>query len=192
MPPPSVHRLKITLRGMRPPIWRRIEVPSDVTLFELSAVLDAAMGWLGGHLHAYDADGVIYQLPDGFDSPFGRRAVDERKARLGKVLSTAGAKMTFDYDFGDGWQHDVIVEAIGPVEPNVTYPRCVTGRRACPPEDCGGAWGYGELLEILADPNHPEHAERLEWCGGAFDPDDFDVDATTTAMHHAEAWEPGF
>jgi hypothetical protein len=192
MPPPSVHRLKITLRGIRPPIWRRIEVPSNVTLFELSAVLEAAMGWLGGHLHAYDTGGVTYQLPDDFDSPLGRRTVDERKARLGKVLSTAGAKMTFDYDFGDGWQHDVIVEAIGPVDQNVTYPRCVTGRRACPPEDCGGTWGYGELLEILADPNHPEHAERLEWCGGGFDPDDFDVDATTTAMQHAEAWEPEF
>jgi Plasmid pRiA4b ORF-3-like protein len=167
-------------------------VPSNVTLFELSAVLEAAMGWLGGHLHAYDAGGVTYQLPDDFDSPFGRRTVDDRKARLGKVLSTVGAKMSFDYDFGDRWQHDMIVEAIGPVDQNVTYPRCVTGLRACPPEDCGGTWGYGELLEILADPNHPEHAERLEWCGGAFDADEFDVDATTTAMQHAEAWEPDF
>ncbi len=192
MPTPSVHRLKITLRGIRPPIWRRIEVPSNLTLFELSAVLEAAMGWLGGHLHAYDAAGVTYQLPDDFDSPFGHRTVDERKARLGKVLSNVGAKMTFDYDFGDGWQHDVLVEAIGPADPDVTYPRCLTGRRTCPPEDCGGPWGYGDLLEILADPDHPEHAERLEWCSGSFDPEQFDNEATTTAMQHAEAWEPDF
>jgi Plasmid pRiA4b ORF-3-like protein len=187
VPTPTVHRLKITLRGIRPPIWRRIEVPTNLSLFELSAVLEAAMGWLGGHLHAYDAGGVTYQLPDDYDSPFGRRIVDERKARLGRVLPSVGAKMTFDYDFGDGWQHDVVVEAIGPGDKNVTYPRCVTGRRACPPDDCGGPWGYGDLLEVLADPNHPEHAARLEWCGGPLDPEAFDIEATNTAMQHAEA-----
>jgi Plasmid pRiA4b ORF-3-like protein len=185
----TVHRLKITLRSIRPPIWRRIEVGSSITLYELSAVLEAAMGWLGGHLHAYEADGTTYELPDE-DLRLGHRTVNERKARLSKVLPKVGAKMRFDYDFGDGWSHDVIVEAIEPANSDVDRPRCLTGKRACPPDDCGGPSGYGELLDILANPSHPEHTERLEWLGGLYDPEAFDPDETTEAMQNAEPWDP--
>jgi hypothetical protein len=89
-------------------------------------------------------------------------------------------------------QADLFVVMQRPADPDVTYPRCLTGRCACPPEDCGGPWGYGDLLEILDDPDHPEYAERLEWCGGSFDPEEFDADEVTTSMQHAEAWEPDF
>lgn len=187
----TVHRLKITLRSIRPPIWRRIEVESNVTLYELSTVLQAAMGWLGGHLHAYEAGGTTYELPDE-DIGFGLRTVDERKARLNKVLPNVGAKMRFDYDFGDGWSHDIIVEAIKPAVADVEYPRCVTGKRACPPDDCGGPWGYGQLLEILANPDHHEYAERVEWLGGPFSPEAFDANETTEVMRGAEPWDPEF
>jgi Plasmid pRiA4b ORF-3-like protein len=187
----TVHRLKLTLRSIRPPIWRRIEVDSNTTLYELSAVLEAAMGWLGGHLHAYEADGITYELPDE-DSSFGRRPVDERKARLNKAVPTVGAKMRFDYDFGDGWSHDIIVEAIEPAQSDDDSPRCLTGKRACPPDDCGGPWGYGELLDILANPSHPERAERLEWLGGVYDPEAFNTAETTDAMRNAEPWDPEF
>jgi Plasmid pRiA4b ORF-3-like protein len=128
-----------------------------------------AMGWLGGHLHAYEANGTTYELPDE-GSALGHRTVDERKARLNKVLPKVGAKMRFDYDFGDGWSHDIIVEAIEPANSDLEYPRCLTGKRACPPDDCGGPRGYGELLAILTNPSHPEHDERLEWLGGPCNP----------------------
>ena len=106
------------------------------------------MGWLGGHLHAFEAGGVIYEIPD--DEGFGfRETVDERRARLNDVLPTVGAKMRWDYDFGDGWTHDVVVEAIEPPRSGTTYPVCVAGRRACPPDDCGGPWGYANLLAAL-------------------------------------------
>lgn len=185
----SVYRLKITLRGIRPPIWRRIEVASNVGLHELSAILQAAMGWHGGHLHAFETGGVTYQLPSEFDD-FGRyRTIDERKAKLNKVLPGVGSKMVFEYDFGDGWTHDVLVEAIEPSASGMTYPRCITGKRACPPDDCGGPWGYGNLLEILADPTNEEHADTLEWCDGPIDPDAFDAADITLSMQHAEPWD---
>jgi len=169
-------------------VWRRVEVPSTTTLHQLSAELEAAMGWLGGHLHSFDAAGVIYQLPS--DDDFGWRPTkDERRAVLRTVLPRVKMTMQWDYDFGDGWTHDVTVEAIEPVADSVTYPRCVTGRRACPPEDCGGPWGYAELLEALADPAHPEHEAMLEWAPPAFDPAQFDPAQATEAMRHAEPWD---
>ncbi len=183
----TVHRLKVTLRGVRPPVWRRVEVASTTTLHQLSAELEAAMGWFGGHLHAFQVDGTTYQLPA--DDEFGWRPTkDERRAVLGKVLPAVSIKMLWEYDFGDGWAHDVLVEAIEPAVADVLYPRCITGRRACPPEDCGGPWGYADLLEALADPSHPEHAAMLEWASPAFDPAHFDPDGATHAMRLAEPW----
>ena len=179
----TVHRLKVTLRGVKPPIWRRVEVASDIKLSDLSDVLEAAMGWYGGHLHAFAAGGVHYEVPDpdGFSS--GPRPKDERKARLGEVLPAVKSKMRWDYDFGDGWEHDVVVEAIEPRRANVTYPVCLAGKRACPPDDCGGPWGYAELLDVLADPDHPEHDERADWVPDSFAPEFFDAAEATSAMH---------
>ncbi len=182
-----VHRLKVSLRAVRPPVWRRIEVRSATNLHQLSAELEAAMGWSGGHLHSFEIGGEIYQLPDGED--FGWRPMkDERKATVAKVLPTVGMKMRWDYDFGDGWQHDITVEAIQPAASGVAYPRCTGGRRACPPEDCGGPGGYRNLLDALGDPTHPEHETMAEWAPPDFDPAHFDPVETTDAMHHAEPW----
>ena len=180
----TVHRLKVTLRQVRPPVWRRIEVPSNIKLSELATVLEAAMGWLGEHLHAFEADGVLYDTPDGEGFGF-RRRVDEGKARLGEVLPTVKSKMRWDYDFGDGWEHDVVVEAIEPARIDAVYPVCVTGKRACPPEDCGGPWGYGNLLAALSDPAHDEHDELIEWVGSDFDPAGFDAYQTSADMRSA-------
>jgi hypothetical protein len=155
-------------------------VVSDIRLPELAGTLEAAMGWMGGHLHAFDASGTTYEVPyeEGFSS---RLARDERKARLHQVLPDVGAKLRWDYDFGDGWTHDVLVEAIAPRAGGATYPRCLAGRRACPPDDCSGPWGYTELLEAL-DPLHPEHAERAAWVPGGFDPEVFDLEEATEMM----------
>lgn len=180
----TVHRLKVTLRQVKPPVWRRIEVPSDIKLSELAAVLEAAMGWLGGHLHAFEAGGVSYELPDEESIGFGP-TIDERKARLGEVLPAVKAKMRWDYDFGDGWQHDVIVEAIEPRRSNIEYPVCIAGKRACPPDDCGGPSGYANLVTALSDPTHEQHGELTRWAPPGFYPAAFDVAETTVIMRTA-------
>jgi hypothetical protein len=175
----TVHQLKVTLRSVKPPVWRRIVVRSNISLGELAPVLEAAMGWLGGHLHAFEAEGTWYGSPDpDWDST----DLDENEYQLGEVLATVGSKMRWDYDFGDGWEHDVVVEKITDADPGVEYPLCLTGRRACPPEDCGGPPGYAELLAVLADPNHPDHEGLREWAPTDFDPASFDVDEANLAL----------
>ncbi len=177
--PKSVHTLKITLREVKPPVWRRMVVDSYIRLDALAGLLEAAMGWYGGHLHQFETTGARYGEPD---PEWGDDMIDERKARLADALPNVKSKLRWDYDFGDGWEHDVVVEAIGPPPAGVSYPLCVAGKRACPPEDCGGVWGYGDLLEALADPSHEDHADLTEWAPSGFDPEHFDVDETTEAM----------
>ncbi len=155
-------------------------MPSDMTLRELSPILEAAMGWLGSHLHLYDVGGVTYGTPD---PDWDTDDLNEGEFLLGDVLSEVGSKMRWDYDFGDGWEHGVTVEAIGPRKVGVDYPICVAGRRVGPPEDCGGPWGYENLLEALADPNHPEHEEMREWAPLGFDATRLDPVEATMAMH---------
>lgn len=180
-PAATVHRLKITLRSVRPPVWRRIEVRSDVALDEFSGLLEAAMGWWGYHLHSFEVDGAVYERPYP-DDWLRRETHDESEHRVGDVLGEVGARMCWDYDFGDGWQHDIEVEAIELADPGATYPRCVAGRRACPPEDCGGPWGYGELLGAIADERHPRHVELIEWLPSGWDPAHFDPAESTRSM----------
>ena len=175
----TVHQLKVTLRGVKPPVWRRVVVPSSWTLAKLSPTLEAVMGWYGGHLHVFDADDVVYGAPD---LDWGDRMRDERKVRVGEVLSAVRSKLRWDYDFGDGWQHDVVVEAIVEPDPKLRYPHCMAGRRACPPEDCGGPWGYRELLEVFADPTQPDPRELRDWAPQGFDPARFDLSETNLVL----------
>jgi len=177
--PTTVHQLKVTLRGTKPPVWRRVLVPSSWTLAKLSPALEAVMGWHGGHLHAFDVGDVVY----GESGPdWGERMRDERKVRVGEVLGDVGSKLRWDYDFGDGWEHDVVVEAIVDSDPKLRYPHCVAGRRACPPEDCGGSWGYRELLGVLADPSQPDPQELRDWAPPGFDPARFDLGETNLIL----------
>lgn len=175
----TVHQLKITLRSVRPPVWRRIQVRSDMTLGELARVLEAAIGWMGGHLHVFDVEGTWY---GSADPDWGSDDLDENEYRLIEVLDTVGGKLRWDYDFGDGWEHDVVVEKITDADPGVEYPLCLAGRRACPPDDCGGPPGYAELLVALADPQHPDHEELLERAPPDFDPASFDIDDANLAL----------
>jgi hypothetical protein len=174
----AVYQVKVTLHGAKPPIWRRLRLPASTTLAQLHQVIQVAFGWEDAHLHAFEAGGRRYSRPD-FES--WDEAADEGKARLLDVASRPGVRLRYIYDFGDSWRHDLLVEAIRAPD-GVGHAVCLTGRRAGPPEDCGGVWGYADLCDILADPNHPDHAERLEWLDHRHDPDAFDKHAVNTAL----------
>jgi hypothetical protein len=181
--PKCVYQLKVTLRNIRPPIWRRLLVTSDTKLSRLHDILQAAMGWWGGHLHQFTARGVYYgDLQFVEDLGWGPKVHDEHRFTLADVARGEKAKLLYEYDFGDGWEHDIVVEKVLPVEKGVRYPICIKGRRACPPEDVGGPWGYGEFLEALRDPNHPEHETYSDWIEGSFDPEAFDLDSVNKQL----------
>ncbi len=176
-----MYQVKIGLRGAHPPIWRRLRLPATTTLAGLHDIIQTAFGWTDSHLHAFEAGGRRYSRPDfGLDG-FEERFADESTALLCEVADSVGARLRYTYDFGDSWEHDLLVEEILPPD-RVRHAVCVAGRRAGPPEDCGGVWGYAELLDILADPDHPEYAERLDWLGDEPDPAAFDKDAINRAL----------
>jgi hypothetical protein len=170
----TVYQFKVTLRGIKPPIWRRFQVYSDITFCELHQIIQEVMGWYDSHLHAFDVGGLLVTDAETLVEVW-EDGVDEERVRLKKHLTWEGQKIRYEYDFGDSWEHDVVLEKILAAEPNVHYPLCLKGKRACPPEDCGGIWGYADLLEALADPAHPEHEMYLEWLGEDLDPEAFDL-----------------
>ncbi len=176
---PHRHRLKVTIDGTRPPVWRRIEVPSTMTLAELHDVVQVAFGWEDANLHHFEIGRTRYGVDDGMG--WGDPPVDEASAVLADV-APAGSRFTYTYDFGDNWEHRIVVEAVEPVTPTEVLPRCTGGRRAGPPEDVGGVWGYERLVEAMADPGHPERDELLDWLGGPFDPTAFDAAVVTRAL----------
>ncbi len=179
--PAPVYQLKVGLRGAKPPIWRRLEVPADVSLARLHMVIQAAFGWDDSHLHVFETPYGRFGIAD---ADLGHRA--EAPVTLEQVAPAAGGKLRYVYDFGDDWEHDIVVEKVLDRDPAAAYPRCTGGRRAGPPEDCGGVWGYAELVEVMADPGHPEHQDRLEWLGlddaAGFTPDRFDAEAVSQAL----------
>ena len=183
-PTDTVYQFKITLRGAKPPIWRRIQV-KDCTLDKLHEHIQTAMGWTNSHLHQFEIKDERYGDPELLDEGFEEfDYVDSTKTNLSQILPKTGKRFAFkyEYDFGDGWEHEVLFEGIPPIDPKAKYPMCLGGKRACPPEDCGGVWGYGAFLEAIRDPKHEEHENLLEWIGGRFDPEDFDPKQATKEM----------
>ncbi len=166
----DILQLKVLLRHSAPPIWRRLEVPVTFTLARLHQVLQVAFEWDDAHLHQFELD-------EAGPRPKVLKDAASRRTTLAQAAGRPGARLVYRYDFGDDWEHLITVEERRPAEPGVRYPRCTGGRRAAPPEDSGGVGGYEWLLEVLADPQHPEHGERLEWIGGELDPAAFDRDA---------------
>ncbi|MBP89731.1 MAG: hypothetical protein CMJ64_24005 [Planctomycetaceae bacterium] len=170
------------LLEISPAIWRRIQV-RDCTLADLHDQIQAAFGWWNYHMHQFEIDGERYgpSSPDDFD--FGMEMLDESGVLLSQLLPESGkrAKWIYEYDFGDGWRHEIVFEGYPPIDKKVKYPLCVEGERACPPEDVGGPWGYAEYLEAMADPQHERHEELMEW-RGPFDPDEFDAKKVTREM----------
>jgi pRiA4b ORF-3-like protein len=172
-PTPVVYQIKVTLKGSRPPIWRRMQVISDTTLAQLHRLLQCVMGWEDAHLYQFVVSGIRYGDPRLLGE---LDAEDARTVPLATLGLREKVKFFYEYDFGDSWEHELLVEKILPRDEGKRYPVCLTGKGACPPEDCGGIWGYASFLEAIRDPEHPEHDEMLEWVGGEFDPDILDLD----------------
>ncbi len=182
--PTEIYQFKITLLDSQPPIWRRIQV-GDCTLDKLHEHIQTAMGWTNSHLHHFRINETLYGdrllMQENFEE---LRYQDSTTTRLSDILPEGGDPFRFEYeyDFGDGWLHEVLFEGRLPAEPGKRYPLCVEGARACPPEDVGGVWGYVEFLEAIADPENEQHDEMREWIGRKFDPEAFSPVGATRRM----------
>jgi Plasmid pRiA4b ORF-3-like protein len=172
--PKSLYRLQVTLIDAHLPIWRQIQVPGEIRLSELHGVLQIAMGWTNSHLHQYRIGEKDYGIPDAESADYLPELIDERQVQL-EAVAKAKTRFVYEYDFGDNWRHQIVVEEIVQPTHTVEYPVCLGGERACPPEDVGGVWGYAEFLQALDDPEHPEHEDYLTWVGGGFDRNKFDM-----------------
>jgi hypothetical protein len=176
----QILQLKVTLAEVEPVVWRRLLVPAEMTLAKLHSALQPAMGWTNSHLHCFEVAGRrIGMVGVEEDSP---ELEDERRIRLASVLPGKGASLLYQYDYGDDWEHLVEVEDVTRPDRRLSYPLCIAGARACPPEDCGGPLGYQELVTALANPKHPEHDQVLTWLGGHFDPGSFDANAVNRML----------
>jgi hypothetical protein len=168
----KVYQLKITLRHSRPPIWRRVQVAGDVTLAHLHRIIQEAMGWTDSHLHQFIVGDTYYGVPDPDDLS---ETKNEKGVRLDQIVARPKHRFSYEYDFGDDWDHEILVEKILDPGRGARYPVCLAGARARPPEDCGGIYGYADFLAALRDPKHEQHDEMLEWIGGEFDPEEFNL-----------------
>ena len=174
----TVYSLKITLDNIAPPIWRRVQV-EDGTLADLHVVIQIAMGWCNSHLHMFAIGGEQYTDPEMGGDPDD---ISTHSETLAHLVDQGHRMFRYIYDFGDDWGHTIEVEDVSPPEPKVKYPRCIKGKRANPPEDCGGPWGYSDFLEAIQNRKHEEHEEMLEWVGGKFDPEKFSAAAVNKDM----------
>ncbi|MBN2798371.1 MAG: plasmid pRiA4b ORF-3 family protein [Deltaproteobacteria bacterium] len=179
-----LYQIKVTLTGSKPPIWRRLLVPGAYTLGDLHQLLQVVFGWEHAHMHQF----IVGALHFGEPSPHDWDPVeDEDKVRVEQVLGAVKDSITYEYDFGDSWRHKITVEKVLEEPEEGASASCVAGRRAGPPEDCGGIWGYENLLAIQADPSHPEHEERMEWYGEPIDPAFFDLAEVARAVRSLAA-----
>jgi hypothetical protein len=185
---PVVYQIKVTLKGSKPPIWRRMQVTSETTLAQLHRILQRVMGWESYHLYQFVVGGMEYGDPSMLEEMEGE---DARRVTLATLVRGEQDTFLYEYDFGDGWDHELRIEKVLPFEAGKRYPVCLTGKRACPPEDCGGIWGYAGFLDAIQDPQHPEHEEMLAWVGGEFDPEAFDRDKVNKELQRLTSPEVG-
>lgn len=175
----KIFQFKITLQDSSPPIWRRIQVPETYTFWDLHVAIQDAFGWEDYHLHEFE---ILHptskrKVRIGFpDDDFGRDILINWKEKISDYFTLDNKKSNYTYDFGDDWEHTIVLEKILPREENIDYPKCIEGKRACPPEDCGGIWGYEDFLDAIKNPKHEQHKEMLEWIGNDFDSEHFDTD----------------
>jgi tetratricopeptide (TPR) repeat protein len=181
---PIAYKLKLTIQGVEPPIWRRLLVRGDTNLAALHDIIQTVMGWGDSHLHVFTIEKVEYgSCFDEDELEFE----DDSGYILDDVLDGKKMKFSYMYDFGDSWEIEVAVEAVEPVDEDNVYPVCLAGERSGPMEDSGGAWGYSEKLEILQNPEHPDYADIVEWMGDDWDAEYFDLAELNDALQHAFA-----
>jgi len=180
----QIFRFKVVLDDILPQIWRTIEVKSDITFYQFHLIIQEAMGWTNSHLHEFN-DGN-FRIGDTSEEAceFGNPPQwEEKDKKISDYFSKDKTRLTYVYDFGDSWEHTIILEGIESLQKGVKYPRCIDGARACPPEDCGSAPGYYQLLEILADSEHEEHEEMKKWAGD-YNPEYFSKEEATEGMRN--------
>jgi hypothetical protein len=177
----EICQIKVTLLRTVPPIWRRLLVPSNLTMSGLHDLLQLAMGWKDCHSHDFQLGGRSYGAIHL--EQVGPDNLNERKVRLHQVFPRIRAKVVYTYDFGDCWRHAVILERCLQADPNMSYPACTGGAGACPPEDCGGVGGFYSLLRTLRNPQHELYKQLLEWVGGNYDPEVFSIEAVNRVLH---------
>ena len=175
-----VYQFKISLKEIEPAIWRRIVVPATYSFWDLHVGIQDSMGWLDYHLHVFrianPETGEINEIGIPDDEPFEDDLVylPGWELPIADYFTQPGGRADYEYDFGDSWEHEIVLEGILLKEPKMKYPKCIGGARACPPEDCGGVHGYEEMLKIVRSPSHEEHKSMMEWLGGRYDPKAFD------------------
>ncbi|MBU2585493.1 MAG: plasmid pRiA4b ORF-3 family protein [Bacteroidetes bacterium] len=181
----EVYQFKISLNNSQPLIWRRIVVPSNYSFWDLHVAIQDSMGWIDYHLHMFEINNpatnekVEIGVPDEEWEAYDRIVLPDYKEKISKYFNENNRNARYEYDFGDSWIHTIKFEKVLPATIGEKYPKCIDGKRACPPEDCGGMGGYYDLLEILSDPKNEEYDEMIEWLGGEFDPEYFDPKAVS-------------
>ncbi len=175
----NVFQFKITLTGSKPPIWRRIIVPEDYTFWDLHVAIQNSMGWTDSHLHNFEIINPKSRKKEEIGIPAeewdDREVLPGWEHKIVEYFNDKHKRANYIYDFGDNWNHSIVLEKIMPREPKVKYPICIGGERACPPEDCGGIWGYEEFIEAIMDPENEHYQEYIEWADGDFKPEYFDA-----------------
>jgi hypothetical protein len=185
--PVNFYQLKIVLMNIDPPVWRRFLVPESISLHALHQVIQIVMGWSDSHLHQFVLGPDIYADPEVEpDGELGKMK-NEHQFYLGELLPRESTAITYEYDFGDGWKHLVLVEKIAtPEKLHSGRIVCLEGERACPPEDCGGCFGYAEVLDIIFNPSHPDYEAMLAWTGKDFNPEVFDQKKVNALLKEME------
>jgi hypothetical protein len=179
----TVYQILITLKGSEPGIWRRVLIPSDLLLSDFHYVIQAVMGWTNAHLHEFNHQGISYSEPQEEEGWDNLDAEDSTRVKVSDLLEKQKDTLLYEYDFGDSWEHQIVLEKILPGTDESHLPVCLDGKMNCPPEDSGGVWGYAEMLEILKQPGHEEYEEYMDWLGEEFDPGFFDKDSVNRIMH---------
>lgn len=169
----SVYQFKITLLDLGFKVWRLIQVPESYSFWDLHVAIQDAMGWENAHLHCFEFKGKGRKMSEPIGLPGDDGSLDGTKIKLSDYFLD-NSKAIYIYDFGDDWQHEVVLEKVLPRDPKTKYPICLDGKYACPPEDCGGAPGYMMMLEALKDPTSEDYDEYIDWLGEGFDPEEFD------------------
>lgn len=182
--PQGIYQLHVALQDITPVVWRRLWIPGNLKLSKLDRVIQEAFGWTNSHLHEFRIGAERYGMTEIEDIDADEELKNDKKFTLTQVLSDTTKKFEYEYDFGDGWRHQVVVEGIMAPTPYNDWPLCLTGENACPPEDVGGPGGFEGFVQSMADTEDDDHFENWTWYGGPFDPKGFDVNTTNARIRH--------